>query len=104
MRKPIAFMTFKEWIADLTKSIAPYAKSTKPIGAYFASVGYDDVDVTFNRKIAGSRTHYFTASSLAKFYGAFYCKFNSEYGITLVFDSYDKVVDDDGFFKPKKRK
>lgn len=103
MKKPIAFMTFAEWIADQIKAMAPHAKTIRPIGVYFATVGDDDVNVDFNRKIADYRNHHFTARSLAEFYGAFYCTFNSEYGITLVFDSYDKVVDEGGFWKPRKR-
>lgn len=102
-KKPIVFLTFEEWIADQVKAMAPHAKTIKPIGVYFATCGIDDVNVDFNRKIADYRNHHFTNKSLADFYGAFYCAFNSEYGITLVFDSYDKVVDKDGFWKPKKR-
>lgn len=103
MKKPIAYLDFEEWVADQIKAMAPYAKTVKPIGVYFATCWNYDVNVDFNRKIADYSNHHFTTDSLAEFYGAFYCKFNSEYGITLVFDSYDKVVDKDGWWKPKKR-
>lgn len=102
MKKPIAFMTFGEWIADQIKAMAPRAKTIRPTDVYFAA-GDDDVNVEFNRKVSGYGNWHFTTKSLAEFYGAFYCTFNSEYGITLVFDSYDKVVDEGGFWKPKKR-
>lgn len=102
MKKPIAFLTFDEWIADQIRAMAPHAKTICPIDVYFAA-GDDDVNVEFNRKIADYRNHHFTNKSLAEFYGAFYCSFNSEYGITLIFDSYDDVEDKGGFWKPKKR-
>ena len=104
MRKPTATMTLSEWVADQVKAMAPHAKTIKPIGVYFATVGDDDVNVDFNRKIADYRNHHFTVRSLAEFYGASHCTFNSEYGITLEFDSWDKVVEDEnGKIYPKKR-
>lgn len=104
MRKPIAHMPFAEWIADQIKAMAPRAKSIKPIGVYFATGGYDDVNVDFNRKIADYGNHHFTTSSLAEFYGADSCAFDTEYGIDLEFGSWDAVVEDEGgFIKPKKR-
>lgn len=102
MKKPIAFMTFAEWIADQIKAMAPHAKTIRPTDVYFAA-GDDDVNVEFNRKVSGYGNWHFTTKSLAEFYGAFYCSFNSEYGITLIFDSYDDVEDKGGFWKPQKR-
>ena len=52
MKKPIAFMTFAEWIADQIKAMAPYAKTIRPTDIYFAA-GDDDVNVEFNRKVSG---------------------------------------------------
>ena len=103
MRKPIATMTFAEWIADQIKALAPYAKTIKPIGVYFAAIGYEDVNVDFNRKIAGYSNWHFTDSSLKQFYDADSCTFDTDYGIVLEFDSWDKVVEDkDGKIYPKK--
>ena len=105
MRKPIATLAFEEWIADQIKAIAPYAKTVKPICVYFATGGYDDVNVDFSRKIADYGNYHFTTTSLAEFYNAVSCAFDTDYGITLEFDSWDKVVDnEDCGIKPKKRK
>lgn len=105
MRKPIATLTFEEWIADQIKAIAPHAKTVNPIDVYFATGGYDDVNVDFSRKIAGYGNHHFTTTSLAEFYNAESCVFDTDYGISLEFDSWDKVIDDeDDEIKPKKRK
>ena len=103
MRKPVATLTFDEWIADQIKAMSPRAKTVKPIGVYFATGGYDDVNVDFNRKIADYGNHHFTTSSLAEYYGASSCVFDTDYGITLEFDSWDSVVEDsNGKIIPKK--
>lgn len=103
MKKPIAYMDFSEWIADQIKAMAPHAKTIRPTDVYFATCGDDDVNVEFSRKIADYGNHHFTTQSLADFYGAFYCKFNKDFGITLIFDSYDGVVEKNGCYKPRKR-
>ena len=99
-KKPIVFLTLEEWAKDMVNATSN-ATNVKPIGATFVSEGV--VSVTFNRRFQGSAIHKYADTGIAGLYGAFYGKFNSEYGITLVFDSYDKVVDKDGFWKPKKR-
>lgn len=102
--KPIATLAFEEWIADQIKAMAPYAKTVKPIGVYFATGGYDDVNVDFSRKIADYENHHFTTTSLAEFYGADSCVFDTEYGICLECGSWDAVVEDEyGRIKPKVR-
>lgn len=100
IKKPIAFLTLDEWASDMGKATSN-ATGVKPIGASFVSEGM--VSVTFNKKVQGSTIHKYADIGIAGLYGAVACIFNSEYGITLVFDSYDKVVDEGGFLKPRKR-
>ena len=103
MKNPVATLTLAEWVADQVKAIAPYSKTVMPTDWYFAA-GYDDVNVEFSRKIDGYSNHHFTTKSLCEFYGAVSCTFNTEYGIALEFDSWDKVIqDENGKIYPKKR-
>lgn len=104
MKKPIAYLSFAEWIADQIKALAPHSNTVKPIGVYFATGDGNEVNVDLNRKVAGYSNWHFSDFALAYFYGAISCTFNSEYGITLLFDSNDKVVGKDGFWKPRKRR
>lgn len=104
MQNPISTLTLAEWVADQVKAIAQTEETIKPTGVYFTTFGFDDVAVYFDRKCGGYSEHHFTAEALAEFYGAVYCTFTMEYEIALVFDSWDKVVEDEnGKIYPKKR-
>lgn len=100
IKKPIAFLTLDEWASDMGRATSN-ATDVKPIGASFVSEGI--VSVTFNKKVQGFTVHKYADIGIAGLYGAEDCIFNSEYGIALVFDSYDKVVEKDGVWKPRKR-
>lgn len=91
MKKQIARMPFEKWIADQVKALAPRAKTIRPIGWYFATGDDDDVNVDFNRKIAGYGNWHFTTLSLAEFYGAVSCSFDKDFGIALEFASEMRV-------------
>ena len=102
MSKPIVRLRFAEWVADQIKAMAPYAKTIRPVGAYFATVGHEDLNVDFNRKVADYENHHFTTTSLGEYYGASRCTFDSEYGITLEYDSPDSTkADRQGRIFPK---
>ena len=104
MKNPVATMALDEWVADQVKAIAKNVEDVKLTGVYFTTFGFDDVVVYFDRKCGGYYEHHFTAESLSEFYGAVYCTFTMEYEIALVFDSWDKVVqDENGKIYPKKR-
>lgn len=101
MRKPIATMTFSEWTSDMVRATSN-AADVKPICAWFVSEGI--VSVTFNKKVQGSTIHKYADSGIAGLYGAVACVFNSEYGIALEFDSWDKVVEEEnGKIYPRER-
>ena len=101
MKNPIAKMTLDEWTADMVMATTN-ATEVKPIGASFVSEGI--VSVTFNKRFQGSIIHKYADIGIAGLYGAVSCSFTMEYGIALVFDSWDKVIqDENGKIYPKKR-
>ena len=94
MQKPIMHKTVEEWVNEQIKSMSPHSKKTHMEGWYFSTVGYDDVNVEFNRKICGYSNHHFTTESLMKFYGAEYCAFDTDGGIDIHFRSWNDVETD----------
>ena len=93
MNQPIVTMQFDEWISDMIKEMAPYAKTIRATDKYFAA-GNDDVNVEFSRKMCGYGNWHFTVDDLCEFYGAESCIFDADFAIWLEFKSWDDLRKD----------
>ena len=98
MQKPIMHKTVEEWTADIIHSLQPYGNKTKLKKWDWTAIGrYDEIELTFSRKVRGYTHYLYELSYLKKFYGAEYCAFDTDGGIDIHFRSWNDVeTDEDG--------